>query len=102
MAAAWQGWALLGVPLVTLVLIGVYGERMPWPVTAQPYSYVVPTAALIVCFLLPATLWVNFSNSGVSAPLPFVPLPSPHWKSCKPSRSVASVCRLAQIHSVKR
>ena len=76
-AAAWQGWALLGVPLVTLVLIGVYGERMPWPVTAQPYSYVVPTAALIVCFLLPATLWVNFSNSGVSAPLPFAPLLNP-------------------------
>ncbi len=76
-APAWGAWALLGLPLVALVLIGVYPQRMPWPVTDQPASYAIVAAAPIAFFLLLATLWVNFGNSGASTPLPFVPLLNP-------------------------
>ena len=77
LAQAWQGWALLGVPLVALVLIGVYPQRMPWPVMDQPNSYAVLSAAPLALFLLIATLSVNQTNSGASTPLPFVPLLNP-------------------------
>ncbi|MCE7989916.1 MAG: DUF2339 domain-containing protein [Caldilinea sp. CFX5] len=77
LAPAWQAWALLGVPLVTLVLLGVYPQHMSWPLSDQPYRYIVLTAAPIALFLLLATLWVNQTNSGAGTPLPFVPLLNP-------------------------
>ena len=77
LAAGWLGIALLGVPTIVLLLCGVLAAWLPWPIGQQQSTYVRYAAAPVALFLLGAALWVNQTNPGDSAPLPFVPFLNP-------------------------
>lgn len=70
---AWAALALLIVPLGVVLLFGVFYRRLPWPVAAYQDTYVRWAVAPVAVFLLGASLWVNQSSNGDSAPVPFVP-----------------------------
>lgn len=70
---AWMALALLGVPLVVLLALGVFYRRLPWLVAAQPQTYGGLAVWPVAGFLCLATLWINQRSTGDSTPLPFVP-----------------------------
>lgn len=73
LAEAWAALALLSVPLLVVLVLGVFSQPLLWPVAAQPATYVRLAVAPVAAFLLVASLWVNQISNGDSAPLPFVP-----------------------------
>lgn len=77
LTVGWLGIALLSVPTVVLLLCGVLAAWLPWPIAGNHRAYVVYVAAPVALFLLIAALWVNQTNPGDSAPVPFVPFLNP-------------------------
>lgn len=74
---AWSSLALLTVPTVALLLLSALHEQKGNRGDGHRFAYGLLAASPLAIFLIMATLWVNQTNVGSSAPLPFVPFLNP-------------------------
>jgi uncharacterized membrane protein len=73
----WAILAVLSVPWLIVLLVSLFGKRLPWP-TAKHYLHYMTVALAPLVFLM--ALWVlviNFSHDGDSTPFAYLPVLNP-------------------------
>ncbi|MFN8443482.1 MAG: DUF2339 domain-containing protein [Caldilineaceae bacterium] len=71
----WQRLPLLLIP--TLALVGVFQDRLSWPLRTYPRWYGIVAALPLALYLVICLLILNIDLSGLSDPLPYLPVLNP-------------------------